>query len=82
MRPFLSTVIAILPGPGTIYLSQSLTFRAPVRIDDTIEAQVTVSDIDAVKKRVRLKTVCRVGDLVVLDGEAEVMVPSRRNATA
>ena len=53
-----------------------------MRIDDTIEAQVTVADIDAVKKRVRLKTVCRVGDLVVLDGEAEVMVPSRRNATA
>jgi len=78
---FLSTVIAILPGPGTIYLSQSLAFRAPVRIDDTIEAQITVADIDTTKKRVTLKTVCRVGDLVVLDGEAEVMVPSRRNAS-
>ena len=79
---FLSTVIAILPGPGTIYLSQTLAFRAPVHIDDTIEAQVTVADIDAAKKRVRLKTVCRVGDLVVIDGEAVVMVPSRKNAAA
>jgi 3-hydroxybutyryl-CoA dehydratase len=37
---FLSTVVAIMPGPGTIYLSQSLSFRAPVRIGDTVEAQV------------------------------------------
>src|SRR5579862_2515553 len=57
---FLSTVVAIMPGPGTVYLSQSLFFRAPVRIGDTVEAQVAVAEIDPVKKRVRLKTVCRV----------------------
>jgi 3-hydroxybutyryl-CoA dehydratase len=74
---FLSTVVAIMPGPGTIYLSQSLFFRAPVRIGDTVEAQVTVAEIDAPHKRVRLKTVCRVGDTVVIEGEALVLVPSR-----
>ncbi len=75
---FLSTVVAIMPGPGTIYLSQGLAFHAPVRIGDTVEAHVTVAEIIAAHKRVRLKTVCRVGDTVVIDGEALVMVPSRK----
>ena len=75
---FLSTVVAIMPGPGTIYLSQSLAFHAPVRIGDTVEAHVTVAEINAPHKRVQLKTVCRVGDTVVIDGEALVMVPSRK----
>lgn len=79
---FLSTVIAILPGPGTVYLSQSLAFRSPVRLGDTIEARVTVIDIDTAKKRIRLRTVCRVSGLVVIDGEAAVMVPSRRSTAA
>jgi 3-hydroxybutyryl-CoA dehydratase len=74
---FLSTVIAMLPGPGTIYVTQNLSFRAPVRIGDTIEAHVTVLEIDLATKRVRLKTQCRVGETVVIDGEAEVIVPSR-----
>lgn len=74
---FLSTVVAMMPGPGTIYLNQSLAFHAPVRIGDTVEAHVTVAEIIAAHKRVRLKTVCRVGDTVVLDGEALVLVPSR-----
>ena len=73
---FFSTALAILPGPGTIYLSQSLAFRAPVRIGDTVEARVTVSEIRD-KGRVLLKTVCTVGDTVVVDGEAMAMVPSR-----
>jgi 3-hydroxybutyryl-CoA dehydratase len=72
---FLSTVIAILPGPGTIYLSQTLSFRAPVRIGDTVEAQVSVAAIESQKRRVHLKTVCRVGETVVIDGEALVLVP-------
>ncbi len=75
---FLSTTIAAkLPGPGTIYLTQNLVFRAPVRIGDRVEAQVTVLDIIREKARVLLKTVCRVGDTVVIDGDALVMVPSR-----
>lgn len=74
---YFSTALAILPGPGTIYLSQSLHFRAPVRIGDTVEAVVTVAEIVPDKGRVLLKTVCRVGDTVVLDGEAQALVPKR-----
>ena len=75
---FLSTTIASrLPGPGTIYLTQNLSFRAPVRIGDKVEARVTVVDIIRDKARVVLKTVCRVGDIVVIDGDALVMVPAR-----
>ena len=75
---FLSTTIAArLPGPGTIYLTQNLSFRAPVRIGDKVEARVTVTEIIRDKARVVLKTVCRVGDTVVIDGDALVMVPSR-----
>lgn len=76
---FFSTAIASrLPGPGTIYLTQNLSFRAPVRIGDRVEAQVTVADIIREKARVMLKTVCRVGETVVIDGDALVIVPSRR----
>lgn len=75
---FLSTAISSkLPGPGTIYLRQNLTFKAPVRIGDTVEAVVTVVDILREKARVALKTVCHVGDTVVIDGDALVMVPAR-----
>jgi 3-hydroxybutyryl-CoA dehydratase len=75
---FISTTIASrLPGPGTIYLAQNLTFRAPVRIGDRVEARVTVAEIIREKARVVLKTVCRVGDTVVIDGDALVVVPPR-----
>ena len=74
---YFSTALAILPGPGTIYLSQSLHFRAPVRIGDTVEARVTVTEIVGDKGRVVLKTECRVGDTVVVDGEAMALVPKR-----
>lgn len=65
-----------LPGPGTIYLAQSLRFTKPVRIGDTITATVEVLEVLAPKRRVRLATRCsnQRGE-VVLDGEATVMVP-------
>ena len=66
-----------LPGPGCIYLSQSLRFQAPVRIGDTVVARVTVTNIMAEGRRASLRTVCSVDDTVVIDGEALVMVPSR-----
>lgn len=74
----ISTVLGTrLPGPGTIYLSQSLKFRAPVRIGDTVTATATVSALDAAKKRATLTTVCTVAGKPVLEGEALVLVPSR-----
>jgi 3-hydroxybutyryl-CoA dehydratase len=77
---YISAVLGVdLPGPGAIYLSQSLRFRRPVRIGDTVEARVTVAAIDADKARVTLETVCSVGGKPVVDGEAVVLV-SRRGA--
>ncbi|MFN7633284.1 MAG: MaoC family dehydratase [Acetobacteraceae bacterium] len=66
-----------LPGPGTIYLSQTLKFRAPVRIGDTVTATATIAALDAVKKRATLATICTVAGKPVLEGEALVLVPSR-----
>jgi 3-hydroxybutyryl-CoA dehydratase len=66
-----------LPGPGAIYLSQTLNFKAPVRIGDTVIASVTVAEIVDKGRRVKLHCQCRVGDTVVLDGEALVKVPAR-----
>jgi 3-hydroxybutyryl-CoA dehydratase len=75
---FISAVLgARMPGPGSIYLSQTLRFKAPVRIGDTVTAEARVTAIDAGRRRVTLATVCRVGDTVVVEGEALVMVPSR-----
>jgi 3-hydroxybutyryl-CoA dehydratase len=71
-----------LPGPGTVYMSQSLRFRAPVRPGDTVRARVTVKEVIAEKSRVVLDTVCTVGDKVVIDGEAMVMATSRAKREA
>ena len=74
----LSAAIALqLPGPGSIYLSQNLSFKAPVRIGDMVEARVTVKEVLAERSRVVLATICSVGDLVVIEGEALVKAPSR-----
>jgi len=65
-----------LPGPGTIYMSQSLRFKAPVRIGDTVTARVEVTELIAEKNRVRLATTCTIQDGTrVLEGEALVMAP-------
>ncbi len=66
-----------LPGEGTIYLSQNLKFRAPVKIGDTVTATVEVTALDPAKKRVTLSTICTVAGKPVIEGEASVLVPSR-----
>lgn len=66
-----------LPGPGCIYLSQNLKFKAPVKIGDTVVARVTVKELKSEKRRAVFSTVCTVGETVVLDGEAELLVPAR-----
>ena len=65
-----------LPGPGAIYISQTLNFRAPVRIGDQVEVTVTVAELMPERQRARLACTCKVGDEIVLDGEALVKVPS------
>ena len=66
-----------LPGPGTIYLGQSLRFRRPVKIGDPVTAIVTVKALDPAKGHATLETVCQVNGKTVVDGEAVIMVPRR-----
>src|SRR6476660_664130 len=70
-----ATIAGKLPGAGSIYLSQTLRFTAPVRIGDTVTATVRVIELAAAKRRVRLSTVCtnQRGEKVI-EGEALVMV--------
>ena len=75
---FISAVLGTkLPGPGCIYISQDLKFKAPVRPGDTVTARVTVLEIILEKRRVVMQTQCTVGDTMVIDGQATVMVPTR-----
>ncbi|MFZ5632622.1 MAG: MaoC family dehydratase [Bacillota bacterium] len=74
---FISTVLGTrLPGEGSVYLSQTLKFTAPVKIGDTITATVEVLEKIEAKRRVRLSTVCvnQRGQRVI-EGEALVMCP-------
>ncbi|GAB4172922.1 MAG: MaoC family dehydratase [Thalassobaculales bacterium] len=80
---FISTVLGTrLPGPGCIYLSQTLKFKAPVRVGDTVTARCTVREVIAEKARLIVDTVCTVKDQVVIEGEAVVMAPRRPAAAA
>jgi 3-hydroxybutyryl-CoA dehydratase len=78
---FISNILGMqLPGPGTIYMRQSLSFLAPVRFGDTITARAEVVEVIAEKNRVRLKTTCTNQDgTVVLDGEAMVSPPKAKS---
>ena len=75
---FISTVLGTkLPGPGSIYLSQSLKFKAPVKIGDTVVARCTIKELNPEKRKVKFDTVCTVRGKVVVEGEADIMVPAR-----
>lgn len=70
---FVSAAIATrLPGQGAIYISQTLSFRAPVMIGATVDTTVEVIELIERGRRVKLKCECRVGDKLVMAGEAEV----------
>jgi 3-hydroxybutyryl-CoA dehydratase len=66
-----------LPGPGAIYVSQTLNFKRPVHIDDEVVSRVTVTAIDEKRRFVTLSTVCQVAGKTVVEGEAVVMVPRK-----
>jgi 3-hydroxybutyryl-CoA dehydratase len=75
---YISTVLGMkMPGPGTIFMSLTTRFKAPVRIGDTVTATCTVREVVPEKRRVVFDCVCKVGDLTVVDGEAMVMAPAR-----
>ena len=75
---YISTVFGMkMPGPGAIYVAQSLNFKAPVRVGDEVLARVVVVDLMPAKRRARFDCICTVNGKVVLDGEAIMMVPAR-----
>ena len=75
---YISTVFGMkMPGPGAIYVSQSLNFKAPVKVGDEVVAKVVVVDLMPAKNRARFDCFCTVNGKVVLDGEAIMMVPTR-----
>ena len=78
---YISTVLGMkMPGPGTIFMSLTTRFKAPVRIGDTVTATCTVREVVTDKRRVVFDCVCKVGDATVVDGEAMVMAPARPKA--
>ena len=79
---YISAVLGTeLPGPGAIYVSQTLDFKRPVRIGDEVTTRVEVAAIDEAKGHVTLTTQCRVRKKVAVGGEAVVLV-ARRNGGA
>lgn len=79
----ISTVIGTrMPGPGCIYVTQTLQFKAPVRAGDEVVARVTVMELIPEKQRVSFRTVCAVGETLVVDGDALIQVPSRARGEA
>ena len=77
---YISTVLGMqIPGPGTIFMSATTRFKAPVRIGDTVVSTCTVREVNMEKRRVMFDCVCKVKDTTVVEGEALVMAPSRKN---
>ena len=77
---YISTVLGTkLPGAGSIFMSATIRFKAPVRIGDLVTSVCTVREIIAEKRRVICDCVCKVGETVVIDAEAMLMVPTRRS---
>ena len=75
---FFSAIIGTkLPGPGCIYMSQTLRWNAPVRAGDTVVTRATITELDDEKQRAKLDMVSLVGHDVVLEGEALVKLPLR-----
>ena len=75
---YLSAVFGIeLPGPGAIYVTQTLNFRGPVKIGDKVIAKVKVAELFPAKRRARFDCICTVEGKAVLEGEAILMIPAR-----
>lgn len=64
-----------IPGEGCVYVAQSLKFKRPIYIGDTVVASVEVMDVNLSKRRVFFKTICKVGGKIATTGEAEIYVP-------
>lgn len=75
---YISAVFGMhLPGPGAIYVSQSLNFKGPVRVGDTVITKVVIADLYPAKRRALFDCECTVAGKAVLTGEAILMIPAR-----
>ncbi len=75
---YISTILGMkMPGPGTIFMGLNTRFKAPVRIGDTVTATCTVRETVPEKRRVIFDCTVKVGDTVVVEGDATVMAPAR-----
>jgi 3-hydroxybutyryl-CoA dehydratase len=75
---YLSAVLGMkMPGPGTVVLNLAIAFHAPVRIGDTVTAVCTVREVVG-RRRAIFDCICRVGDVLVAEGEALVVPPAKR----
>ncbi len=80
---YISAVIGMqLPGPGAIYLSQSLRFRRPVKIGDEVAVRVEITALEDKRGQATIATVCTVAGKTVVDGEAVIMVPRKPGGDA
>ena len=78
---FISTVLGTkLPGPGSIYVAQTLKFKAPVHVGDTVTAKCEVTSLVPERNFAIFKTQCFVRDTLVIDGEATLKLPSRQKS--
>lgn len=77
-----AVVGTILPGAGSIYVSQTLAFHLPVRIDDVVTIRITVLSVDQESARVELNCEGFVDGKLIMDGIAVVRVPRRRKPSA
>lgn len=64
-----------IPGPGCVYVSQTLNFLRPVYLNDTVNASILVTSINLEKKRVFFDTICKVKNKKVISGKAEIYIP-------
>ena len=76
---FLSALVGTkLPGAGTIFVSATIAFKAPVRIGDTVVVICTVTAIEG--RHVMLNCICKVGETAVLESDIKVLAPKRPKA--
>jgi 3-hydroxybutyryl-CoA dehydratase len=77
---FISAILGTrLPGPGAIYVSQTLHFKAPVYIGDRVETAIRLIELIEARRRAVFSCICSVGDKIVLEGTAVIMIPSRES---
>jgi 3-hydroxybutyryl-CoA dehydratase len=83
LASYISAVLGTeLPGPGSIYAAQTLTFKRAVRIGDEVLVRIRVEAIDPKAGTATLSTNCSVGRKSMLTGEATVLVPRRAETQA